>query len=259
MGWPTVQKQNEAKKARTKEELFKPAKDLVHKLGLKAGVHGLTGTGKTRICWSAKPPVYILGTEEGSAQLFGEFPGKDVRILECYVSTGDPQQDCLESLALMKEAVWALSDLNEGTVCIDSGTDLWEWIGGVLRLNVLKVDLAARVQPSDYKWANAEYRSIIMKCRSIPTHFIMTARDGEVFRDAKLSPTGVYKPQWQKWTPHFLDIQVLLYRWEDKGIVSYKSSIEKFRHHALDQTDFTNMDFDMLYEQVGKYLGVEKS
>jgi len=221
---------------------------------VKIGVFGNEETGKTRFCMTARPPVYILETERGAHQLAKLFPKKDINILNCYVSTGDAQQDCLASLDLMKEAIEALSDLEEGTICIDSGTDIWEWVQGVLRLEVLKVDLAAKVQPSDYKWANAEYRSIIMKCRAIPTHFILTARRREVFQDARLTPTGVYKAQWQKWTPHWIDVQICLYKDRTKQGVIRRAVIEKFRHADLKNRDITDIDFDKVYEILKPYL-----
>jgi hypothetical protein len=175
-------------------------------------------------------------------------------VFNCYVTTGDPQTECKASLDVLREALNALSDLNEGTICIDDGTDLWEWIGGVLRLEVLKVDLAARVQPSDYKWANAEYRSIIMKCRAINANFIITAMDGEVFRDAKLTPTNVYKAEWQKWTPKWLDVQIRLMKEENKTGYTYRAFIEKFRHFRLVNRDFINFNFDTMFKEIKPYL-----
>lgn len=258
MPWSKDPKEDEDKPKRTKEELFKSIHEIAKKAGLKAGAHGYPGTGKTWFCCTAPPPVYILETEQGAAQLANNFPGKDIKVLNCYVSTGDPQQDCLESLELLKEAIDSLSDLEEGTLCIDSGTDLWEWVQGVLRLNVLKVDLAAKVQPSDYKWANAEYRSVMMKCRAIPAHFIFTAREGDVFRDARLTPTGVHKATWQKWTPHWIDIDLYMFKEDVKGVETFRTEIKKFRHHRLDQKLHVDLDFDKLYKIVSPYMVVKK-
>lgn len=252
-GWSKPPEKTETKK-RTKEELFTSIHELAKKAGVKVGVHGVSEAGKTYFCCSSPPPVYILETDDGAAQLAPNFPGKNIKVFNCYVSTGDPQNDCKASYDLLKEALNALSDLNEGTVCIDSGTDVWEWLGGILRLEILKVDLAARVQPSDYKWANAEYRSFIMKCRAINTNFVITAMDSEVFKDAKLTPTGVYKAEWQKWTPRWLDCVVRLIKEETQTGYTYRAFIEKFRHHRLDKRDFVDMDFDLLYSQIKPYL-----
>jgi len=240
--------------AKTKEQLFTDIHELAKKAGIKIGVHGVAESGKTHFCCSSPPPVYILETDDGAAQLANNFPSKNIKVLNCYVTTGDPQTECKASLDMLKEALVALSDLNEGTICIDSGTDLWEWIGGTLRLEILKVDLAARVAPSDYKWANAEYRSIIMKCRAINANFVITAMDGEVFRDAKLTPTNVYKAEWQKWTPRWLDCQIRLMKEETKTGYTFRGFIEKFRHHRLTNRDFLNLDFDALYAVLKPYL-----
>lgn len=244
----------EAVQPKTKEQLFTSIHELAKKGGVKIGVHGVSESGKTHFCCSAPPPVYILETDDGAAQLANNFPDKDIKVLNCYVTTGDPQTECKASYELLMEALQSLSDLNEGTICVDSGTDVWEWLGGMLRLEVLKVDLAARVAPSDYKWANAKYRSFIMKCRAINTHFVITAMDGEVFKDAKLTPTNVYKAEWQKWTPRWLDCVVRLLKEETKTSYIYRAFIEKFRHHRLEARDFVNMDFDKLYAVLKPYL-----
>lgn len=246
------------KPQRSKEEMFKDIHELARKAGVKVGVYGVPESGKTHFCCSAPPPVYILETNDGAAQLANNFPGKDIKVFNCYVTTGDPQTECKASLDVLREALNALSDLEEGTICIDDGTDLWEWIGGVLRLEVLKVDLAARVQPSDYKWANAEYRSIIMKCRAINANFIMTAMAEEVFKDAKLTPTGVMRAGWQKWTPKYLDCIIRLIKEETKAGYTYRAFIEKFRQHRLVNRDFVNFDFDALYKEIQQYLVVPK-
>jgi len=253
MTWDPKKKEGVAPK-KTKEELFKSLSELAKKAGVKIGVHGVSEAGKTHFCCSAPASVYILETDDGAAQLANNFVGKDIKVLNCYVTTGDPQTDCKASYELLKEALNSLSDLNEGTVCVDSGTDVWEWLGGILRLEILKVDLAARVAPSDYKWANAEYRSFIMKCRSINTNFIITAMDGEVFKDAKLTPTNVYKAEWQKWTPRWLDCVVRLMKEETKTGYTYRAFIEKFRHHRLGNRDFVDLDYAKLYEVIKPYL-----
>jgi len=268
MAW--VKPPNQPTVVKTKEQLFTSIHELAKKQTLKIGARGIADSGKTHLCCSASEfdencptftkedipasPVYILETEGGAAQLAQNFPGRDIKVLNCYVSTGDPQMDCKASLDLMKEAINSLRDLERGTICIDTGTDLWEWIGGVLRLEILKVDLAARVAPSDYKWANAEYRSIMERCRAINAHFIITAVDSEVFRDAKLTPTGVYKADWQKWTPRYVDCVIRLMKEETKAGYTYRSFIEKFRHHRLEQRDFLAMDFITLYNIVKPYL-----
>jgi len=192
-------------------------------------------------------PVYIIDTELGAAQLAHQFPDKDIRIVSVWEAGDDFETDpvtCLENIDLVIEG---LSGIEPGaTLAIDSGTDLWQWITGVLRLEVLKVDKTANVKPSDYAWANSKYAATILKILKLPVHFCITARDKTIYTSASLETTGEKEPHWQKWTPNYMDFVISLQKVQDE----YYGVVEKCRY-IRDKKRLKsqkNPDWNWLYE-----------
>ena len=201
--------------------------------------------GKTYFALSCIPPVYVIDTEFGAAQLAKQFPDKDIRIAHVWELGDDFETDPITCLANVDMAVESLSDVSEGTIVIDSGTDLWKWIQGVLRLLVLKVDKTANVRPSDYAWANAKYASVILRLLKQPVNFVITARAKPIYTSASLDTTGELEPQWQKDTPHFVDfvIRMDIIQGERYG------TIEKCRFTKDTGKSIKELDWDKLYER----------
>ena len=172
-------------------------------------------------------PVYVIDTEMGAAQLLKQFPDKDIRIASVWEAGDDFQTDpitCLENIDLIIDG---FGGIKEGaTVVIDSGTDLWQWICGVLRLEVLKVDKTANVKPSDYAWANSKYAAVILKILKNPVNLCITARDRTIYSSASLETTGQTEAHWQKWTPNYLDFTISLQKVQD----DYYGVVEKCRY-----------------------------
>ena len=126
---------------------FKPATEIKQQ-GLKVLVWGDSEVGKTHFCMTMPDPVYIvpnvlhqkpailwcvIDTEFGTVPLLHKFPGKQIFVYEAAVldeTTMEP--DALKSLDKIEEALGTLQAVEVGTICIDSGTDVWQWMGAWL-------------------------------------------------------------------------------------------------------------------------------
>lgn len=235
---------------RSAADIFMPVSESTKKNYPKIGVSGLAKTGKSRFLYTCPQPIRAIDTEFGITKLRKQFPGIDMQVAEIYEEDETSfESDPLACLNAVDEAVNSLKSTEGGTLCMDSGSDLWEWIGGVLRMKILKVDPTASVKPADYKWANSKYKSIIMKLLQMPCCFVITAQESEVFNDAKLTPTGMYKADWQKKTPYWVDFTIRL----TKGTVK----MEAYREARL--KDCRLADIQNLKMEDGTYQALQKA
>jgi len=258
MGWNRKNEDDERAK-RSKEEIFTPMDKYPKEKRMKIAVWGEPGTGKTFTICSADPPIYVLETEYGIAQLYKQFEDKlkDIHVLHCAVADGATvEEDAVRSLELVEEALDSLSDLTEGTIAIDSGSDLWQWVQVKMKVEILKLGPSERIAPSDYAWGNMYYKKIMLKAKAIPVHFIFTGHSQERFSDARLTPTGVFVPRWQKWTPQYVDAVIRLVAAPSsakEGIVN-TGTITKCRFMHMYNKKYDNFTFDQLYKDVEEYL-----
>ena len=113
-----------------------------------------------------------------------------------------------------------------------------------------------RIQPSDYSWGNTYYKNLMMKARSIPVHLVLTAHANEVFKDARLTPTGIYNPRWQKWTAQYVDAVVYLQPppTSDSADLVNIGVVTKCRFKHMHEKRYRNFTFDAMYEDVKELL-----
>lgn len=258
MGWRSSTT-GEERVMRAKEELFTTLEEYPKEKRMKLAPWGESGVGKTWTVCSAPPPIYVLETEYGIAQLYKHFAHKlkDIHVLHCAVADGATvEEDAIMSLELVEEALTSLKDLEDGTIAIDSGSDLWQWVQVKMKVEILKLGPTERIQPSDYAWGNMYYKKIMLKAKAINTHFIFTGHSQEKFGDARLTPTGVYVPRWQKWTPQYVDAVVYLTHppaGSAEGIIN-QAVITKCRFMHMYKRKYDNFTFDQLYKDVEEYL-----
>ncbi len=184
---------------------------------------GKSKVGKTRViceaaCHEEFQPTYVLETEYNLDKPFKQIARQakaegwgdpDIRVIHCKISTrGDIADDAIASISLFEETLFALADQDAGLLVIDSGTDLWQWVTLRLRKEIMNVEPSARIAPADYSWANTYYKKLMIMARAIDMHMVITAHSAEVFRDARLTSTDIYRAVWQKETPHYTDTEV---------------------------------------------------
>jgi len=241
-------------------DFFKPASEVLkkHRKGLKVGVFGPYGSGKTHFALTFPEPIYVLDTEFGAAPVARKFDKKIYIYEACVIDPTTDTYDAIESLERFETAVTSIKDVDRGTIVIDTGTDLWSWLGtwkdSVGKIRSKKSGELLRVE---WSHANERYRNLIMKLLARPTHFVMTGHVARVFDEHGQEIT--YKspePHWMKKTPHWLDIILYLAKETPKqaGATRYVASISKCRWERALDINIEDVTFDKLCKSLEEQL-----
>ena len=226
MAWDKGKKgSNVPKKAL--EDIFKPSENLEIDDGLKIGVYSRSKMGKTHLGTSAaefstRGPVYIIDTENNVKKETKRLPLEmQQRIFVSEVLKLDDDDsdkvDLVKSMELLFEATDVLTDviqhsnkdetgMSRGTVVIDSGTDVWKWLG-------IWLDEVADTKSNRdgsmprYEWgkANKRYTEFMYMLLNSNWNVIMTFRSEGAVSD-KGEDLGFNKARWQKDTDFWLDL-----------------------------------------------------
>jgi len=256
----------------SKESLFVPIEKAQKRAGIKALFWGEFGTGKTYSALSFPAPVYVISTEFGVASLAHHFPGKDIRIVECTTpftekpvkAGGDIDEqpfaiDPVVSLQKIEEATEQLKDVTEGTIVVDSVSDVWaflgNWLDYIAKKNVSKQSGKEFMMRTEWQKANAKYRWIMMRLLSRPCHVVLTARSGPVY-DVQGNITAQTKAKAQQETAYYCDIVAHL---EKKDVPNVDSTgkvtgrtmqrmatIEKCRFASVGNLAMNDLTYDKL-------------
>jgi len=237
------------------DELFKPIEEVAPMRRLKVGVYGTYATGKTHFALTFPEPVYVIDTEFGTIPLRKKFQGKKIYVLECFVQSEEGRADPIKSLALVEKAVKLLSTVKNGTVVIDSVSDIWTW--EELRMKEIISEKGRDVYQFDWGIANRHYLDIIRALLSYPLNLVITAKTREVY-DSEGKPTGMLEARWQKDTPYFVDVVVRMSKRfypisQDKLGIRYVSTIEKCRAERID-AEVEDLTYDKLITVLKPYL-----
>lgn len=247
VGWgEQADNAKEQTEPKTKLE-FKPLKAAEESRGLKIGIYGDYGTGKTHFALTAPEPIFIIDTEMGSAPLAHLFDGKDIKVLDV------AEVDATASYEKIVEAIDLIAEQeNVGTVIFDSATDLWEICQEYAKVNIFKIKPEARLaQQWDWGVINKLYMRMIMKLLKLDCNLIITAREAEVYAGAG-QPTSQVKPKWQKTTGFWVDMVLHNTKKIDKvGKLTFTTNIEKSRQCGqLMGKSVQNLDFKMLQDKI---------
>ena len=263
MGWQGGKKKkvDEVKELPKREDFFKRGKDLVHTQGLKIMVWGPPSVGKSHFALSAPPPIFVLDTEFGSAPLLRHFPEKEIYIYEAAVLDEESDEpDAEKSLRQIEIAISTLRDVETGTIVIDSGTDIWSWMGGWVEQEARKRGkMTSADTPQRLEWgrANLRWRQLILRLMAKPVHFVITAQMTEEY-DSKGQALGSYKPRIQKQTEHMCDIIIRLQKSYSKAAKKpkYDGTLTKCRFERSFDESIADVTFDKLCAVLKDKLGV---
>ncbi len=229
---------------------FKSLSEAESKRGLKIGLYGDFGTGKTHFALTAPEPIFIIDTEIGAAPLAHIFKDKDIKILDVAEENGS------KSYEKIVEAIDHITQQeNVGTVIIDSVTDLWEFAQEHAKIEIFKIKPEQRLaQQWDWGVINKLYLKLILKLLKLNCNLILTARESEVYGGAG-KPMDIYKPKWQKNTGFWVDFVIYqTKKVERDGKTIFTSTIEKSRPCGeLMGKRISTLDFKKLEEEIAKY------
>ncbi len=261
MTWADKKPKKGAAPALTADHFFKASEDYTTHDGLKVMAWGGTGIGKTHFALSAPGPVYVLDTEFGTMPLLRHFKDKEIYVMEAAVldpETDEPDMD--ESLKKIEAAIATLRELTAGTIVIDSGSDVWGWLGAWTEQQARKrgkMTSADTVQRLEWGRANARWRHLILRLMAKPMHFIITAQEQEIY-DGSGRPTNTFRPRIQKQTEHMCDIILHIQKVYSPGKVKpdYVAKILKNRFQRGVELEIKDITFDKLCKALKDKFGI---
>lgn len=252
----------------TIDELFKPISTLDPVVGLKTLLSGhpevgKTGTIGTMAFMPGAEPVYVIDTEWGCRQVFKTwFPDKDIRVFEVKVVGDDPTKiDAEKTFTKIEQALYALRDIEEGSIAIDSFSDIYRW------MNEWVEDTAPRYRSKASKeefmmrteWGkrNKRYRSMVFKLLAKPVHVVATAQMQSLY-DKGGNELDEEKPSLHKPHRHWCDVWVEMQKWATQGRgARYESYIRKCRQHRASNHRISNLTFPKLIKELRTEFGVK--
>lgn len=196
------------------DEFFRVVSELPPVEGLKVGVYGVTGAGKTHFALTAPKPIFVIDTEFGArlpAENVGDKDG--IYIFEALQLDEETMDvDPIGSLEKVEEALRAViryiqeNKDQRGTIVLDSASDIWQWLGIWLEEDPGTKKKDDRILRFEWGKANKRYMMMIQKLLRSKWNIVLTGKVQEVF-DAEGKPVlGRYKARWQKDTEYWLDI-----------------------------------------------------
>lgn len=198
----------------TKEEFFTSFDNLKFGGHLKTGVFGPPGIGKSMFAMSFPPPIYFFDTENAIDRLKASFvkmypAGKKVHFVNIYkTKPGSIQQDGTACLETLVNGLKLLENETEGTVVIDSMSDIWEWLQS-WGLEYVEREKKRAWQMFDWKYPKDKSKSILYFLKHLKMNVCLTAKDKEEYAGAG-APLDATSPKWEKDTSFQLDIVVNL-------------------------------------------------
>lgn len=251
------------------EDVFKTAGQVAtHKTGLKILIWGSEDTRKTGFCLSCPPPVYHVDTELGAPPLFdlpdykekwtkGEIKWCDATYLNPQTDIPDPEV----MLQKLEATIGVLKAVEKGTVCIDSGTDVWDWIQAWLEGVGKHTEKGNVLMRTEWAKAKQKWRQLLLRLMAKPLHFVMTAQPQEIY--AGNQPTGDFRPRIQGASQHVFDVIIHAQKWVRTDgnppvkSVKYMAEITKCRFNKDFRPTIQDIMYDKLIMMLKEKLQVE--
>lgn len=161
------------------------------------------------------------------------------------------------SLAKVEKALVALRDVKEGTIVIDSGTDIWDWMQDWMEKTATKRTKTGGVYRFEWARVKQRWRQLVLRLMAKPLHFIITAQPQEIF-DAEGRATGTFRPRIQRATPHIADLVIHIEKVFEKGRTKPRhiATLEKCRFQRAYNAKIEDITFDKLCKKLKEDLGV---
>jgi hypothetical protein len=196
----------------TLEELFTPSNQLSRVPGCKLGVMADAGVGKTYLACTAKKPIYFIDTENSARMITKNFPEdeqKDIHILEVlkFIKTkgskekidyGESLEAVMSAINLLDEKIHNTPEGEEGTIVIDSATDVWTWLTQWLyEQKDLKYTASGFLMQTEYSKRNRRWADFLTTLRACNWHVVLTFKTVNVYDDSG-KKTEEHEGVWHK-------------------------------------------------------------
>jgi hypothetical protein len=239
---------------------FKGGSKIKALKGLRIAAWGGPGSGKSNLSLTMPKPIRAINTDFGMYPLLEQkefakwltpnVPEDMIEIFEAgAMDEFTKEPDPLASLVAIEEALTSLAGMESGTIVLDSGSDVWQFISHWLE-EVAHFRSAKTGDKYQFEWgkANARYRLLMMRIVSKPVNLVITGQSSVMYRDG--NPTDEMKADWQKKTPYWADLELEMQRRTDKV---FQAKVRKCRLGA----NKTDLIVDPTYDNIVKWVKKE--
>jgi len=175
--------------------------------------------GKTHIACSAKKPIYFIDTENSARMIAKNFPEKDqkdihiLEVLKFVKNKGSEEKvDYSESLKTVMGAINLLDEMirttpegEEGTIVVDSASDVWNWLTAwLLEQKDLKFTASGFMLQTEYAKRNRRWTDFLTTLRATPWHVVLTFKSVNKY-DSSGAKTDVTDGVWHASTKYMLN------------------------------------------------------
>jgi len=227
---------------------------------MKIGIWGPEGIGKTHFALTMPEPIYIVDTEFGVPQLFPKFTESSITYLDVCVMDEDDKIMTIASLEYAEEAVKDLAKLEEGTIIIDSGTDIWSWIGDWNEKKHDNLKKSGKFYQFHWGPANRRYRVMIWSLLSKKkVNIVITAHPKDVYDSQGKQIAGLSKAAWMKRTGHWFDFVIEMKQSIVDRRPAFVGKIIKCRYEnrKMAGKEIQDITYPKLYEAYKEVMGFE--
>jgi hypothetical protein len=201
------------------DELFTPSNEMGRVPGCKLGLFAEPGVGKTHLASTAKKPIYFIDTENSARMIAKNFPEeeqKDIHILEVlkFIKARGSEEkiDYSESLKAVMGAINLLEEKiantpagEEGTIVVDSSSDVWSWLTAwLLEQKDLKYTSTGFLMQTEYAKRNKRWADFLTTLKATSWHIVLTFKSVNKY-DAKGGRTDETDGVWHASTKYMLN------------------------------------------------------
>ncbi len=206
-------------------------------------------------------PVYVIDTEFGSRQVFKYwFPDRDINVMEVRVVAKDPTKtDAEATFSNIEQAVYTLMDLEEGTIAIDSMSDIYgwmnEWVEQTVPKQTSKKSGEKYMMRTEWGKRNARYRNLVFQLISRPVNVFFSAQPKEGYAGGE--GTGEFMARWLTQHDHWVDVVLHFDKWLLPGKPPrYPTTVDKCRMHRAPGMRIDDCTYPKLLKRLDDKFGL---
>lgn len=181
------------------DDVFTSSIELSRVPGCKLGVMAGAGVGKTHLACSSKKPIYFIDTENSARMIAKNFPEdeqRDIHILEVlkFIKTkgskekidyGESLEAVMGAINLLDEKIRSTPLGEEGTIVIDSATDVWTWLTQWLyEQKDLKYTASGFLMQTEYSKRNRRWADFLTTLRACNWHVVLTFKTVSLYDES---------------------------------------------------------------------------
>lgn len=248
-----------AKKKLKPDDYFKPVDEFQIR-ALTILLFGEASTLKTGFAMSCPPPVYGVDTEGKWPNVKRHYPGKEIYVFDLLEAALDPNTDEMDPKVALDEienALSALATVNEGTIAIDSLTDIDYWLSAWLEKTAMYRSEKTG-KPYQFEWGrrNTRFRQLIQRLLAKKdVTKVLTCHPKEIYVAKEAS--GKFTARAHETTPFLADVVLHTYKLGVGPQTSYQAVLEKCSFAKAYNTTIVDPSYEKLIDVLERDLKIK--